>query len=84
MNIGAEIERIIAATQTVSDLTRAGSRANHEAEMALISLRNLQREIALWGEAKAGALGPLPTERPVLRLVTTGRLAPVDDPAFDV
>ena len=34
--------------------------------------------------ALAGQIGPPPISRPVLRLVSTGPLAPVDDPAFDV
>lgn len=65
--VGLTVARIIDATEEVRSLTRDGSRARHEAEMALISLRNLQKEIDLWQEAKAGELAPV--ARPGLRLV---------------
>ena len=41
-------------------------------------------EIIPFDMALAGQIGPPPRERPTLRLVTAGPLAPVDDPAFDV
>lgn len=82
--IGGAVESLIADAQRIAGLTRDGTRARHEAEMALISLRNLKREIELWEEAQNGALGPAPIERPKLRLVSAGPVAPVDDPDFDV
>ncbi len=82
--IGAAIDALIADAQRIAGLTRDGTRARHEAEMALISLRNLKRETDLWQEAQNGALGPAPVERPKLWLVPAGPPAPIDDPAFDV
>lgn len=64
-NLAAAVATLILGTEHVAAITRDGSRARHEAEMALISLRNLQREIALWEDARAGALG----RKSVLRVV---------------
>ena len=60
-DLAAAVATLILGTEHVAAITRDGSRARHEAEMALISLRNLQREIALWEDARAGELkaGPV-------------------------
>lgn len=75
----AEVDALIEGTQRLCDLTRDGSRARHETEMVLISLRNLRREIELIEDARQGQLAAVAVARPALRLV-----APIDDPAFDV
>ena len=63
--LAAAVATLILGTEHVAAITRDGSRARHEAETALISLRNLQREIALWEDARAGEL----KAGPVLRVV---------------
>ena len=64
-NLAVAVATLILGTEHVAAITRDGSRARHEAEMALISLRNLQREIALWEDARARELG----RKSVLRVV---------------
>lgn len=65
--LAVAVGNLILLTEHVAATTRDGSRARHEAEMALISLRNLQREITLWEDARAGELKA--QERPALRVV---------------
>lgn len=65
--LAVAVGNLILLTEHVAAITRDGSRARHEAEMALISLRNLQREIALVEDARSGQLGPSPPAR--LRVV---------------
>jgi len=67
IDLAAAVATLILGTEHVAAITRDGSRARHEAEMALISLRNLQREIALVEDARSGQLGPSPPAR--LRVV---------------
>lgn len=77
--LAVAVGNLILLTEQVAAITRDGSRARHETEMVLISLRNLRREIELIEDARQGQLAAVAVARPALRLV-----APIDDPAFDV
>lgn len=68
--IGHTVDTLTETAQMVADLLRDGTRAKHEIEMALISLRNLKRELALVEDARGGQVGPPdPPKRDHLRLV---------------
>lgn len=78
------------ASQMVSEAERLlvlcppGSEEHHEATNALWALRRVQQIVGGFGAARRGQIGARRVDHPKLRLVPSGPLAPVDDPALDV